>query len=113
MDGGDCNDCKDLVEDFERVGDGVCDWDNYNLEECNNNGGDCSACNRVYVNFRKLVCNGTENCTLEYGDCNECIKQVKLLDGVSEKNIGDYQCDKSILDIKEYVFDGGDCFNRI
>ena len=54
LDGGDYNDCNDLVIKFERVGDGICDGGSYNSEECKYDGGDCSMCNRIVDDFQKM-----------------------------------------------------------
>jgi len=62
LDGGDCKDCKNLVEDFERVGNGVCDGGKYNSAACSNDGGDCDECNKKI----KLIDDGRGSSTSGY-----------------------------------------------
>ena len=95
-----------VVEDIDRIGDGVCNGGIYNSERCNYDGDVCSVCNRVVDNFRRIgdgVCDGGKYNSATFsngrGDCDEKINQT----------IEDGQCDKFIVEIKECNFDGGDC----
>jgi len=123
-DGGDCDvinerypDCT--VNDFTKLGDGVCHNGTYNIRACGYDNGDCVEYNRLnsekYRNCNDVqnigwigdgICNGgiyaSNECELDGGDCSACpVENMNL--------IGDGNCDAGIYNTKECSFDGGDC----
>ena len=74
----------------EYIGDGACDGEPYNTEECGWDGGDCVHCNATYFG---------PNCTLHYPNCFVPVPDF----------IGDGVCDGEPYNTTECGWDGGDC----
>ena len=63
FDGGDCQECNQVVVNPSLVGDGICHGGEYYSEQCYFDGGDCQECNQVVVNPSLVgdgICHGGE-----------------------------------------------------
>lgn len=102
-----------------QVGNGQCDFGEYNTEECGFDGGDCTTINQ-YLNCNvddlSLIGNGqcdlgdynTEECGFDGGDCTVNNKYPNCdVDDLSL--IGNGRCDLGDYDTMQCGYDGGDC----
>ena len=125
-DGGDCLVLNErypncTISDVSLLGDGNCDFDEYNTLECGYDNGDCLAINkkqqakyplcpiRPVENLHKIgdgFCNGgdyfSDECGHDGGDCYDCSAPNLYA-------IGNGVCDGGEYYTLECGFDGGDC----
>ena len=122
-DGDDCARFNDkyrecIVHDMLLLGDGICDFGDYNSNECGFDDGDCIEHNEnMAIKYPDCehssligdgICHGghylSDLCGMEEGDCADCqVPNVSIL--------GNGICDGGEYFTPECGFDGGDCKN--
>ena len=115
--------CK--VSDLSLIGDGICDFGDYNSEQCDYDGGDCDRFNQIVKDYPQCkardifrIGNGqcdtdeeynNEDCGYDGGDCTHPEYPNCFHSYLDPKDyLNDTQCDIK-LNNEACGFDGGDC----